>query len=140
MIDFSILGSSGMHSETTTRTEVSFRSCFKIDCFCLTFNVDRADRNVGIFKVKQGLDSSEERAGIVSAEEDLSKVDNSAPRVQEMNSEETCVFDNRTHACPENEHDRVQNLNPNKNNINKTNMSKTNPILSINLTPEGAIR
>ena len=60
---------------------------------------------------KQGLDSSEERAGIVSAEEDLSNVDNSAPRVQKMNSEETCVFDNRTHACPENEHDRVQNLN-----------------------------
>ena len=69
---------------------------------------------------KQGLDSSEERAGIVSAEEDV-------------------VFNNRTHACPENEHDRVQNLNPNKNNINKTNMSKTNPILSINLTPEDAI-
>ena len=62
-----------------------------------------------------------------------------APRVQKMNSEETCVFDNRTHACPENEHDRVQNLNPNKNNINKTNMSKTNPILSINLTPEETI-
>ena len=79
---------------------------------------------------KQGLDSSEERAGIVSAEVDLTNVDNSAPRVQKMNSEETCVFDNRTHACPENEHDRVQNLNPNKNNINKTNMSKT--ILSIN--------
>ena len=69
---------------------------------------------------KQGLDSSEERAGIVSAEEDA-------------------VFNNRTHACPENEHDRVQNLNPNKNNINKTNMSKTNPILSINLTPEDVI-
>ncbi len=69
---------------------------------------------------KQGLDSSEERAGIVSAEEDA-------------------VFNNRTHACPENEHDRVQNLDPNKNNINKTNMSKTNPILSINLTPEDAI-
>ena len=69
---------------------------------------------------KQGLDSSEERAGIVSAEEDA-------------------VFNNRTHACPENEHDRVQNLNPNKNNINKTNMSKTNPILSINLTPEETI-
>ena len=69
---------------------------------------------------KQGLDSSEERAGIVSAEEDA-------------------VFNNRTHACLENEHDRVQNLNPNKNNINKTNMSKTNPILSINLTPEETI-
>lgn len=54
---FSILGSSGMHSETTTRTEVRFRSCFKIDCFCLTFNVDRADRNVGIFKVKQICDT-----------------------------------------------------------------------------------
>ena len=64
---------------------------------------------------------------------------NSAPRVQKMNSEETCVFDNRTHACPDNEHDRVQNLNPNKTNINKPNMSKTNPILSINLTPEDAI-
>ena len=37
---------------------------------------------------KQGLDSSEERVGIVSAEEDLSNVDNSAPRVQKMNSEE----------------------------------------------------
>lgn len=35
-----------------------------------------------------------------------------------------------THTCLENEHDRVQNLNPNKNNINKTNMSNT--ILSIN--------
>ena len=69
---------------------------------------------------KQGLDSSEERAGIASAEEDA-------------------VFNNRTHACPENEHDRVQNLNPNKNNINKTNMSKTNPILSINLIPEDEI-
>ena len=66
-------------------------------------------------------------------------MDNSAFRVQKTNSEETCVFDNRTHACLENEHDRVQNLNPNKNNINKTNMSKTNPILSINPTPEDAI-
>ena len=69
---------------------------------------------------KQGLDSSEERAGIASVEEDA-------------------VFNNRTHACLENEHDRVQNLNPNKNNINKTNMSKTNPILSINLIPEDEI-
>ena len=66
-------------------------------------------------------------------------VDYSVSRVQKMNSEEPCVFNNRTHACPENEHDRVQNLNPNKNNINKTNMSKTNPILSINLTQEDAI-
>jgi hypothetical protein len=57
-------------------------------------------------------------------------VDNSASRVQKMNTEESAVFDNRTHACSENELDRVQNLNPNKNNINKTNMSKT--ILSIN--------
>ena len=47
------------------------------------------------------------------------------------------MFENRTHACPENEHGRVQNLNPNKNNINKTNMSKT--ILSINHTSEDAI-
>ena len=46
-------------------------------------------------------------------EEDAATVDNSAPR--------------------------VQNLNSNKNNINKTNMSKTNPILSINLTPEETI-
>ena len=80
---------------------------------------------------KQGLDSSEERAGIVSAEEDLSNVDNSAPRVQKMNSEETCVFDNRTHACPENEHDRVQNLNPNKNNINNTELSNTESYLIV---------
>ena len=69
---------------------------------------------------KECSDSIEERIGIASAEEDA-------------------VFNNRTHACPENEHDRVQNLNPNKNNINKTNMSKTNPILSINLTPEETI-
>ena len=69
---------------------------------------------------KKCSDSIEERIGIASAEEDV-------------------VFNNRTHACPENEHDRVQNLNPNKNNINKTNMSKTNPILSINLTPEETI-
>lgn len=69
---------------------------------------------------KECSDSIEERIGIASAEEDA-------------------VFNNRTHACPENEHDRVQNLNPNKNNINKTNMSKINPILSINLTPEDAI-
>ena len=69
---------------------------------------------------KECSDSIEERIGIASAEEDA-------------------VFNNRTHACPENEHDRVQNLNPNKNNINKTNMSKTNPILSINLIPEDEI-
>lgn len=80
-------------------------------------------------------DSIEERMGIASVEEAPVTVDNSAPRVQKMNSEEPCVFNNRTHACPENEHDRVQNLNLNKNNINKTNMSKTNLILSINLTP-----
>ena len=88
---------------------------------------------------KACIDSSEERTSTVSVEEDFATVDNLAPRVQKMNTEEPAVFDNRTHACPENEHDRVQNLNPNKNNINKTNMSKTNPILSINLTPEDAI-
>ena len=65
-----------------------------------------------------------------SVEEQPSVVDNSAIRVQKTNPEEHTVFDNRTHACSENELDRVQNLNPNKNNINKTNMSKT--ILSIN--------
>ena len=80
-----------------------------------------------------------ERISVVSVEEDAVTVDNSVPRVQKMNSVDTPVFENRTHACPENEHNRVQNLNPNKNNINKTNMSKTNPILSINLTQEDAI-
>ena len=57
-------------------------------------------------------------------------VDYSVSRVQKMNTEEPDVFDYCTHTCSENEPDRVQNLNPNKNNINKTNMSKT--ILSIN--------
>lgn len=80
-----------------------------------------------------------ERISVVPVEEDSVTVDNSVPRVQNMNSVDTPVFENRTHTCPENEHDRVQNLNPNKNNINKTNMSKTNPILSINLTQEDAI-
>ena len=83
--------------------------------------------------------SDEERTGAPSVEDDAVTVDNSAPRVQKTDSEEPYVFNNRTHACPENEHDRVQNLNPNKNNINKTNMSKTNPILSINLIPEDRI-
>lgn len=80
-----------------------------------------------------------ERISVVSVDEDAVTVDNSVPRVQNMNSVDTPVFENRTHACPKTEHDRVQNLNPNKNNINKTNMSKTNPILSINLTQEDAI-
>lgn len=80
-----------------------------------------------------------ERISVVPVEEDSVTVDNSVPRVQNMNSVDTPVFENRTHTCPENEHDRVQNLNPNKNNINKTNMSKTNPILSINLTQEDVI-
>lgn len=86
---------------------------------------------------KARTDSSEETTGIASVEEDSSNVDNFASRVQKMNSEEDAVFKNRTHACPENEHDRVQNLNPNKNNINKTNMSKT--ILSINHDSEDEI-
>lgn len=94
---------------------------------------------MGWIDEKECSDSIEERIGIASAEEDLSNVDNSAFRVQKTNSEEDAVFNNRTHACLENEHDRVQNLNPNKNNINKTNMSKTNPILSINLIPEETI-
>ena len=72
-----------------------------------------------------------------SVEEQPSVVDNSAIRVQKTNPEEHTVFDNRTHACSKNELDRVQNLNPNKNNINKTNMSKT--ILSINLDSEDEI-
>lgn len=79
---------------------------------------------------KVSSDSGEERTRTVSVEEDSVNVDNYAPQVQKTSSEDTPVFDNRTHTCPENEHDRVQNLNPNKNNINKTNMSKT--ILSIN--------
>ena len=79
--------------------------------------------------------SDEERTGAVSVEEDSPNVDNSASRVQKTNSEEPCVFNNRTHACAENVHDRVRNLNPNKNNINKTNMSKT--ILSINQEQDG---
>ncbi|MDY3110151.1 MAG: replication initiator protein A, partial [Lachnospiraceae bacterium] len=82
---------------------------------------------------------SEEEVCSEIIEVDNEAVDNSVPRVRNMNSVDTPVFENRTHACPENEHDRVQNLNPNKNNINKTNMSKTNPILSINLTQEDAI-
>lgn len=88
---------------------------------------------------KECSDSIEERMGIDSEEEVPVTMDNSAPRVKKTNSEDAPVFNNRTHACPENEHDRVQNLNPNKNNINKTNMSKTNPILSINLTAEDVI-
>lgn len=74
-----------------------------------------------------------------SVDEQGSVVDNSASRVQKMNTEEPVVFENRTHACSEKELDCVQNLNSNKNNINKTNMSKTHPILSINLTPEDVI-
>lgn len=84
-------------------------------------------------------DSIEERIGIASVEYSPVTVDNSASRVQKMNTEEPVVFENRTHACSEKELDCVQNLNSNKNNINKTNMSKTHPILSINLTPEDAI-
>ena len=79
---------------------------------------------------KKDAVSDEERNGATSVEEDSLNVDKSAPRVQKTNLEEPCEFNNRTHACPENEHDRVQNLNPNKTNINKTNMSNT--ILSIN--------
>ncbi len=73
---------------------------------------------------------SEEEVCSESMEVDNEAVDNSVSRVQKTNPEDTAVFENRTHACPENEHGRVQNLNPNKNNINKTNMSKT--ISSIN--------
>lgn len=80
-----------------------------------------------------------EKLSVVPVEEDYVTVDNSVPRVQNMNSVDTPVFENRTHTCPENEHARVRNLNPNKNNINKSNMSKTNPILSINLTQEDTI-
>lgn len=59
------------------------------------------------------IDSSEERTSTVSVEEDFATVDNLAPRVQKMNPEDTTVFNyNRTHACLENEHDRVQNLKP----------------------------
>lgn len=88
---------------------------------------------------KECSDFIEERIAIASVEDSPVTVDNSASRVQKMNSEEPYVFNNRTHTCPENEYDCVQILNTNKNNINKTNMSKTNPILSINLTPEDGI-
>lgn len=80
---------------------------------------------------------SEEEVCSESMEVDNEAVDNSVSRVQKTNPEDTLVFENRTHACPENEHGRVQNLNPNKTNINKTNMSKT--ILSINHTSEDKI-
>ncbi len=80
---------------------------------------------------------SKEEVCSESMEVDNEAVDNSVSRVQKTNPEDTAVFENRTHACPENEHGRVQNLNPNKNNINKTNMSKT--ILSINHTSEDKI-
>ena len=80
---------------------------------------------------------SEEEVCSESMEVDNEAVDNSVSRVQKTNPEDTAVFENRTHACPKNEHGRVQNLNPNKNNINKTNMSKT--ILSINHTSEDKI-
>lgn len=66
--------------------------------------------------------------------EENDSVDNSAPRVQNVNSLDTYMFNKRTRACSENEPDRVQNLNPNKNNINNTDFSNTNPILSINQT------
>ena len=88
---------------------------------------------------KECSDSIEERIAIASVEEAPVTVDNSASRVQKKNTEESVVFENRTHACSEKELDCVQNLNSNKNNINKTNMSKTYPILSINLTPEDVI-
>lgn len=64
-----------------------------------------------------------------SVDEESIDVDNSASRVQKMNSEESCEFKNRTHACSENELDCVQNLNPNKTNMNKI-------ILSINHNQE----
>lgn len=63
-------------------------------------------------------------------------VDNPASRVQKTNSQEDIEFNNRTHACSENEPDRVQNLNTIKTYINKNDFNKTNPILSINHTDE----
>ena len=80
---------------------------------------------------------SEEEDCSESMEVDNEAVDNSVSRVQKTNPEDTSVFENRTHACSENEPGCVQNLNPNKNNINNTNMSKT--ILSINHTSEDKI-
>lgn len=95
-------------------------------------------KNMGIarasvFYVKNFVFEEEET---VDTEE---PVNNSPSRVQKTNSQESTVFEKRTHACSENEPERVQNLNPNKNNINKTNMSKTKPILSINLASEDEI-
>ena len=63
---------------------------------------------------------SEEEVCSESMEVDNEAVDNSVSRVQKTNPEDTAVFENRTHACPENEHGRVQNLNPNKTNMSKT--------------------
>ena len=63
---------------------------------------------------------SEEEVCSESMEVDNEAVDNSVSRVQKTNPEDIAVFENRTHACPENEHGRVQNLNPNKTNMSKT--------------------
>ena len=97
-------------------------------------------RNMGIaratvFYVKNFMLEDE----TVEVDEQEQHVDNSDSRVQNVNSLDACEFDNRTHTCSENEPDRVQNLNPNKNNINNTNLSNTNTILSINPVSEDGI-
>jgi len=97
-------------------------------------------RNMGIakatvFYVKNFMLEDE----AVEVDEQESDVDNSDSRVQNVNSLGAYEFKNRTHTCSENEPDRVQNLNPNKNNINKTYMSNTDPILSINPVSEDKI-
>lgn len=94
-------------------------------------------KNMGIarasvFYVKNFVFEGEE---VVETEEDA--VDKSVSRVRNVNTEESAVFENRTHTSSENEPDRVRNLNPNKNNTNNTNMSKI--ILSINPSSEDEI-
>jgi hypothetical protein len=74
-----------------------------------------------------------------AVDNELVNVDKSVSRVQNVNTEGHAVFENRTHACSENEPDRVQILNPNKNNLNNTYLSNTNHILSINPTLDDGI-
>lgn len=80
---------------------------------------------------------SEGEAGSIAVDDESADVDNFTSRVQNVNTEEPTVFENRNHACSKNEPDRVQNPNTNKNNINNTNLS--NNILSINLDSEDEI-
>lgn len=102
-------------------------------------------KNMGIakasvFYVKNFICEDEEEATVPECAKEaksIANVDKCPSRVQKMNSETNVEFENQTRACSENEPDRVQNLNPNKNNINNTDLSKTN--LSINPAKEDGI-